>query len=296
MPSKNKNYKTVGTQYQCVRCDRLFDSRSEVATHSLDERRKDGTLSDYDRHFLRECGRDSRICRYHHPEREIGGVSPTETSASLKADLDRLREKARDARAELESGTLDREEIGRAKKRLAVAERRALVAFFQLILPREGRYRNKFSAAHLAQLEKIQPGGLVGVIKKRLEKRVKRLLPNDGTQTPYVAHAVDVASHTVAVCCRGCIERWHAIPKDSGDLSEAQLDRLSGEVRTYLGEMIVPRGPVRDWMTELPKAHPLDKFYLEGDYVVSEENGKWNVERVGEGYQGPRTEFKRSRK
>lgn len=37
--------------------------------------------------------------------------------------------------------------------------------------------------------------------------------PKDGKQTPYRGHPVFVAQHATATCCRGCLERWHDIPK-----------------------------------------------------------------------------------
>ncbi|MEV6118450.1 DUF4186 domain-containing protein [Streptomyces sp. NPDC052109] len=45
----------------------------------------------------------------------------------------------------------------------------------------------------------------------------RRLVPaephKDGRQTPYRGHPVFVAQHATATCCRGCLERWHGIPK-----------------------------------------------------------------------------------
>ncbi|NEA46583.1 DUF4186 domain-containing protein [Streptomyces sp. SID10815] len=45
----------------------------------------------------------------------------------------------------------------------------------------------------------------------------KRLAPaepyKDGKQTPYRGHPVFVAQHATATCCRGCLQRWHRIPK-----------------------------------------------------------------------------------
>jgi uncharacterized protein DUF4186 len=47
-----------------------------------------------------------------------------------------------------------------------------------------------------------------------LAKRVAPAAPpNDGKQTPYRGHPVFVAQHATATCCRGCLERWHGIPK-----------------------------------------------------------------------------------
>ena len=45
----------------------------------------------------------------------------------------------------------------------------------------------------------------------------KRLAPaaprNDGRQTPFRGHPVFVAQHATATCCRGCLAKWHDIPR-----------------------------------------------------------------------------------
>ena len=47
-----------------------------------------------------------------------------------------------------------------------------------------------------------------------IEKRLAPASPaNDGKQTPMRNHPVFVAEHATATCCRGCLEKWHAIPK-----------------------------------------------------------------------------------
>jgi predicted Fe-S protein YdhL (DUF1289 family) len=38
-------------------------------------------------------------------------------------------------------------------------------------------------------------------------------IPNDGKQTPYRNHPVFVAQHATGTCCRGCLAKWHHIPK-----------------------------------------------------------------------------------
>ena len=47
-------------------------------------------------------------------------------------------------------------------------------------------------------------------IRKRLAQAD---IPNDGKQTPMRGHPVFVAQHATATCCRGCLEKWHHIPK-----------------------------------------------------------------------------------
>ena len=56
------------------------------------------------------------------------------------------------------------------------------------------------------------------VIRRHAEQLIaQRLAPaqpvKDGKQTPYRGHPVFVAQHATATCCRGCLARWHDIPK-----------------------------------------------------------------------------------
>jgi hypothetical protein len=47
-----------------------------------------------------------------------------------------------------------------------------------------------------------------------IEQRLAPALPhNDGKQTPMGNHPVFVAQHATGTCCRGCLEKWHGIPK-----------------------------------------------------------------------------------
>lgn len=67
-----------------------------------------------------------------------------------------------------------------------------------------------------------------------LRSRVGDAWPRkDGKQTPYHAHPVFVAQHATATCCRGCIEKWHQIPKGR-PLTEAELDYLVQLVMAWI--------------------------------------------------------------
>ena len=47
-----------------------------------------------------------------------------------------------------------------------------------------------------------------------INKRLKpAYIPNDGKQTPMKGHPVFIAQHATGCCCRGCLEKWHNIPK-----------------------------------------------------------------------------------
>ena len=63
----------------------------------------------------------------------------------------------------------------------------------------------------------VELRGMETVRKHAGELLAKRLAPafpaKDGKQTPYRGHPVFVAQHATATCCRGCLERWHEIPR-----------------------------------------------------------------------------------
>jgi len=68
--------------------------------------------------------------------------------------------------------------------------------------------------------------GLAVVLDHAADFVSKRLAPaavaNDGKQTPWHNHPVFVAQHATATCCRGCLEKWHAIPKGRALTEEEQ--------------------------------------------------------------------------
>jgi hypothetical protein len=63
----------------------------------------------------------------------------------------------------------------------------------------------------------VELRGMEAIRAHAHELLARRLAPaapaKDGKQTPYRGHPVFVAQHATATCCRGCLERWHAIPK-----------------------------------------------------------------------------------
>ena len=67
------------------------------------------------------------------------------------------------------------------------------------------------------ELEYLRRKGLGVVLEHAADFVEKRLAPaeplNDGRQTPLRNHPVFVAQHATATCCRGCLQKWHGIPK-----------------------------------------------------------------------------------
>jgi exodeoxyribonuclease V alpha subunit len=69
-------------------------------------------------------------------------------------------------------------------------------------------------------------------IRKRLAPDI---IPNDGKQTPMKGHPVFIAQHATATCCRGCLEKWHHIPKGRM-LSEKEIDYIVNLIMLWINE------------------------------------------------------------
>src|SRR5919202_5114936 len=67
------------------------------------------------------------------------------------------------------------------------------------------------------ELAYLREKGLATVLEHAAAFVEKRLAPaepaNDGRQTPMRNHPAFVAQHATATCCRGCLQKWHGIPK-----------------------------------------------------------------------------------
>jgi hypothetical protein len=67
----------------------------------------------------------------------------------------------------------------------------------------------------------------------------ERLAPseptNDGKQTPMRGHPIFIAQHATATCCRGCLEKWHRIPRDQA-LSDGQCEYIVAVLARWLAE------------------------------------------------------------
>ena len=86
------------------------------------------------------------------------------------------------------------------------------------------------SSFYLNQKDKeiIAKKGLATIREHAREIVAKRLapavIPNDGKQTPmrHGTSPVFIAQHATGCCCRGCLEKWHHIPKGRALTSEEQ--------------------------------------------------------------------------
>ncbi len=70
--------------------------------------------------------------------------------------------------------------------------------------------------------------------KEIVRKRLAPAFPeNDGKQTPMRGHAVFIAQHATATCCRGCLAKWHSIPPGR-ELSENEAVHIAGVILFWL--------------------------------------------------------------
>ena len=77
-------------------------------------------------------------------------------------------------------------------------------------------FRRRFRLGRVER-DYLERKGLETVMEHGRDFIAKRLAPaqpaNDGKQTPMRNHPVFIAQHATATCCRGCLEKWHAIPR-----------------------------------------------------------------------------------
>jgi len=83
----------------------------------------------------------------------------------------------------------------------------------------------------------LRQKGLTVVLGHAREFVEKRLAPaepaNDGRQTPMRNHPVFIAQHATATCCRGCLEKWHHIPKGR-PLSDREVQYVVAVLERWL--------------------------------------------------------------
>lgn len=78
------------------------------------------------------------------------------------------------------------------------------------------RFRQKFLLGP-EERSFLHMRGRDAVLRHAAELILRRLAPaypvRDGKQTPMRGHPVFIAQHATATCCRGCLEKWHGIPR-----------------------------------------------------------------------------------
>lgn len=98
------------------------------------------------------------------------------------------------------------------------------------------KFRSSF---HLKQkdIDYINQKGLDTIRQHAKDFIAKREAPafiaNDGKQTPMRGHPVFIAQHACACCCRGCLEKWHKIPKGR-ELTDEEVEYIVGLIMQWI--------------------------------------------------------------
>ncbi len=156
--------------------------------------------------------------------RAIAYAVHNETTTARNTKLaERLRElvpseaqDSQDARS-LETGSKIQNIYQHDQDFLKVAEPRAFYGgadIFERLAKSEFRSSFKLNDRYKAY---VREKGMNVIRSHAVDFVAKRLAPaepvNDGRQTPMQGHPVFIAQHATATCCRGCLEKWHRIPK-----------------------------------------------------------------------------------
>jgi hypothetical protein len=100
----------------------------------------------------------------------------------------------------------------------------------------ESAFRRAFSLG-VKEREYLKAKGMPAVLDHAHDFIGRRLAPaepvNDGKQTPFRGHPVFVAQHATATCCRGCLQKWHRIPKGR-ELAPVEREHVVAAIRRWL--------------------------------------------------------------
>ncbi len=104
----------------------------------------------------------------------------------------------------------------------------------------ESLKKSKFRSSFYLKLKDkqyVKEKGIETIEKHTRDFIEKRLAPkeikNDGKQTPMRGHPTFIAQHATACCCRGCLNKWHKIPKNI-ELSKEQKDYIVEVIMTWI--------------------------------------------------------------
>jgi len=107
------------------------------------------------------------------------------------------------------------------------------------------KFRVKFRLRD-RELAELSEKGIETIMQHAAELLGKRLapavIPNDGKQTPWRGHPVFIAQHATATCCRGCLEKWHRIPRGHA-LTDEQMRHVLLVIRAWLEKQERPPLP-----------------------------------------------------
>ena len=100
----------------------------------------------------------------------------------------------------------------------------------------KSKFRSRFrlSGKEAQYFREKGPAIILRHARDFVTKRLGNAEPaNDGKQTPMRNHPVFVAQHATGTCCRGCLAKWHHIPKGR-TLTQEQIDYIVEVLRRWL--------------------------------------------------------------
>lgn len=96
----------------------------------------------------------------------------------------------------------------------------------------QSSFRSRFYL-HQKEYGYLRERGLPVVLQHATDLIARRLAPafpaKDGKQTPWRGHPVFIAQHATGTCCRGCLAKWHGLPKSR---------ELTAEEQSYVVQVI----------------------------------------------------------
>jgi hypothetical protein len=96
------------------------------------------------------------------------------------------------------------------------------------------RQRFQLRAQELGYVERKGLHSVLADASQLISKRLGAANPrNDGKQTPFKGHPVFIAQHATATCCRGCLAKWHGIPKGEA-LRPLELAHVMAVIERWL--------------------------------------------------------------
>ena len=111
---------------------------------------------------------------------------------------------------------------------------RDLNELFAALKRSEFRSRFRLGAKEVAYLDEKGFAAILAHARDFVEQRLGPAEPaNDGRQTPMRNHPVFIAQHATATCCRGCLEKWHKIPKGR-KLTELEVGYIVAVIERWL--------------------------------------------------------------
>ena len=80
----------------------------------------------------------------------------------------------------------------------------------------KSKFRNSFhlNKKMIDYIDKVGIKKIEEHTKDFVNQKLVSKLKNDGHQTPMRGHPTFIAMHATGCCCRGCMYKWHHIPKE----------------------------------------------------------------------------------